>query len=73
MLRHQQRGHLRFFETQPHPVARDPWLLDFEKRLSDELAVSDANLVVCQAVHGEVLAEGPGFRSGRPSRSDQKR
>src|ERR1700753_3883705 len=41
----------------PAPVAGDPRLGDLELRLADPVAVPDADLVVGQAVHGEVLAE----------------
>ena len=43
----------------PDPVARDAWLGDLEHGVADPVAVADADLVVGEALDGEVLAELP--------------
>jgi len=53
----QQRGHLGHAQAQAHAVAGDPGLGDLELGAADAVPVPDADLVVGQAVDGEVLAE----------------
>ena len=59
VVRHQQGGHPRLVHPNADPVARHPRLRDLEQRAADAIAVADADLVVRQAVHGEVFAELP--------------
>lgn len=56
-MAHQQRGQLGFAEAHADAVAGDARLGDLELGLADAVPVTDADLVVEQAVHGEVLAE----------------
>src|SRR5262249_4242300 len=53
----QQGGQLRLAEAQADPVAGDSRLADLELRLADPVPVTDADLVVGQAIDGEVLSE----------------
>ena len=53
----QQGGQFRLAEPQAHPVAGDAGLGDLELGLADAVPVPDADLVVGQAVNGEVLPE----------------
>ena len=53
----QQCGHLRLAESKADTVAGDSRLGDLELRFADAVPVADADLVVSEAVDGEVLAE----------------
>jgi hypothetical protein len=48
---------LRLTETEAHAIAADPRLGELELGLTDAIAVADADLVVGQAIDGEVLAD----------------
>ena len=56
-MAHQQRGQLWLAEPHADPVAGDPRLTHLEQRLTDLVAVTDADLVVGKPVDREVLAE----------------
>ena len=58
--------HLGFTEAHADPKACHPRLGDLEFRLTDTVAISDADLVVAETGDREVLAEIPGARSSRP-------
>ena len=55
----QQRRDARIVHAQPHAVTGDARLGDLEQRGADPVAVADADLVVAQPLHREVLAELP--------------
>jgi hypothetical protein len=55
----EQRGHARLVHPDAEAIARDPRLADLEQRRADLVAVTDADLVVRETLHGEVLAELP--------------
>ena len=57
VVRDEQRRHRRLVHADADAVARDARLGDLEQRLADAVAVPDADLVVRQALDGEVLAE----------------
>ena len=56
-MAHQQRGQLGLAEPHADPVAGDAGLGNLELRLADAVPVADADLVVGQAVDGQVLTE----------------
>jgi hypothetical protein len=56
-MAHQQRGQLRLAQSQADPVTGDAGLGDLELRLADAVPVADADLVIGQAVDGQVLTE----------------
>ncbi len=56
-VRDEERGNAGVVHADPDAVARDPRLGDFEGCRSDLVAVTDADLVVAEAVDREVLAE----------------
>ena len=53
----QQRRELRLPHPHPHPEAGDARLGDLELRLTDPVAITDADLVVAESLDGEVLPE----------------
>ena len=53
----QQRGQFRLAEPHADPVAGDAGLGNLELGLADAVPVADADLVIGQAVDGEVLPE----------------
>ena len=55
----QQRRHGRLGHPDADAVARHARLGDLEQRLADPVAIADADLVVGEALDGEVLAELP--------------
>ena len=58
-MRDQQRGHLRLLHADAHPVTGNARLRHFEQSAADPVTVADADLLVRQAVDGEVLPELP--------------
>ena len=56
---HEQRRHLRLVHADAHPVAGHPGLGDLEHGVPDPVPVADADLVIRQSLHREVLAELP--------------
>ena len=56
-VRDEERGNARVVHADPDAVARDPRLGDFEGCRPDLVVVTDADLVVAEAVDREVLAE----------------
>ena len=56
---HEQRGHLGLVHPDPHPVTGHPRLGHLELGVAYPVPVTDADLVVGQALHREVLAELP--------------
>src|SRR5262249_23556762 len=53
----QQRGHTRLVHPDSNPVAGHSWLRHFEQRAANPITIANADLVVRQSVHREVLAE----------------
>ena len=60
-VRNQQRWHLRMLQPDADPVAGVAWLADLDDGAADPEAIADADLVIGEAVHCEVLAEVPGY------------
>src|SRR3954447_874007 len=58
-VRDEQGGNARVVHPQADAVARDAWLGHLEDGAADPEAVADADLVVAEALDGEVLAELP--------------
>lgn len=56
-MRDEKCGHPRLVHPQPDPIAGDSWLGDLEDSLTDAIAVADADVVVGEAVDGEILTE----------------
>src|SRR6201993_1399714 len=56
-MRNEQSGHPRLTQPQAHPITRHARLGDLKKRLANAVAVTDADLVIADPFHGEVLAE----------------
>ena len=56
-MAHQQRGQLGLAQSHADPVAGDAGLGNLELRLADAVPVADADLVIGQAVDGQVLTE----------------
>src|SRR5262245_58561388 len=54
---HQQGGHARLVHSDSNPVARHARLRHFEQRAADTITVANADLIVRQPLHREVLAE----------------
>ena len=59
VMGNQQRRHTRIIHPDAHPVAGNPWLGHLEHRLANAVAITDAHLVIGQAVDCEVLPELP--------------
>ena len=57
VMGHQERRNPWVVQPNADPEARHAWLRHLEQRAADAIAVADADLVVRQAIHGEVLAE----------------
>jgi hypothetical protein len=57
MVCHKQSRHFRFSHPDAHAIACDTWLRDLEERAPNPVSIADANLVVGQAHHCEVLAK----------------
>ena len=55
----QQRGHPWLAHPDSDAVTGDPRLADLEQRRTDAVTVTDADLVVREPLHGEILAELP--------------
>jgi hypothetical protein len=58
-VRDQQRGDLRLLHADAHPVTGNARLRHFEQSAADPVTVADVDLLVRQAVDGEVLPELP--------------
>jgi hypothetical protein len=58
-VRDQQRGHLRFVQTNTDAIAGDARLRDFEQHAANPIAVADAHVAVGQPVNGKVFPELP--------------
>src|SRR5258708_20370967 len=54
---HEEGGHTRLVHSDADPVAGHARLRHFEQRAADPITVADADLVVRQSLHREVLAE----------------
>gem|GEM_PF-6592814 len=59
MVGHEQRRQPRFAHAHTHPEAGHPRLGDLELGLPDPVPVTDAHLVIGEAIDGEVLTELP--------------
>src|SRR5262249_32706539 len=57
VMLHQQGGHTRLVHSDSNPVAGHARLRHFEQRAANPITVADADLVVRQSLHREVLAE----------------
>ena len=57
VVRHQERGNPRVVHPNADAVAGHARLRHLEQRAPDAITVADTDLVIRQAVHGEVLAE----------------
>src|SRR5262252_1243469 len=53
----QQGGHARLVHAESNPVAGHARLRHFEQRAANPIPVTNADLIVRQSLHGEVLAE----------------
>jgi hypothetical protein len=62
MLGDKEIRHFRFAQAHANPKARDTRLGDLEFGVTDAVAIADADLVVGEPGHGEVLAEVAGFQ-----------
>ena len=71
MVGDEQRRHGGLVHADADAVTGDARLGDLEQRVADPVAVADADLVVGQALDGEVLAELAGGESSRPSSRSQ--
>ena len=65
VVRNQQRGNLRIVQSDADPVAGVAWLADLDDGTADPEAITDADLVIGESFHRQVLAEIPG-REIRP-------
>ena len=65
-VRNQQRRHLRVVQPDADPVAGVAWLADLDDGTADPEAIADADLVIGEALHCEVLAEIPGHEIRPP-------
>jgi hypothetical protein len=65
-VRHEQRRDPRVVHPQPDAVAGDARLGDLEQRPADPEAVADADVLVREALDGEVLAELPEHEVAAP-------
>ena len=65
MVRNQQCSNVRLVQPDSDPVARVAWLADLDNRAADFEAISNADLVIGETFHCEVLAEIPGTKSDR--------
>ena len=59
---HQQGGHTRLVHPNSNPVAGHPGLRHFEQCAANPITVTNADLVVRQTVHREILAELPEYQ-----------
>src|SRR5262249_14334388 len=57
VMLHQQGGHARLVHSDSNPVAGHARLRHFAQRAANPITVADADLVVRQSLHREVLAE----------------
>jgi hypothetical protein len=57
VMLHQQGGHPRLVHSDSNSVARHSGLRHFEHCAANSITVTNADLIVRQAVYGEVLAE----------------
>src|SRR5262249_22579739 len=57
VMLHQQGGHARLVHADANPVAGHARLRHFEQRAANPITVTDADLIVRQSLHREVLAE----------------
>jgi hypothetical protein len=60
VVRNQQCSNLRVVQPDADPVAGVAWLSDLDDCAADPEAIADADLVIGEALHCEVLAEVPG-------------
>ena len=67
----EHRGDARVVHADPDAVAGDPGLRDLEDGSADLVAIADADLVIGESFHGEVLAELAVAKSFRPSSRSQ--
>src|SRR3954452_25091767 len=58
-VRNQQRRYLRMLQPDADPVAGVAWLADLDDGAADPEAIANADLVIGEALHGEVLAKVP--------------
>ncbi len=66
VVRNQQRGISGCSSLMPTPVAGVAWLADLDDGAADPEAIADADLVIGEALHCEVLAENPGHEIRPP-------
>ena len=66
VVRNQQRSNLRVVQPDADPVAGVAWLADLDDGAADPEAIADADLVIGEALHCEVLAEIPGHEIRPP-------
>ena len=57
VMLHQQGGHTRLVHSDSDPVAGHAGLRHFEQRAANPITVTNADLIVGQSLHREVLAE----------------
>src|SRR5262249_32120783 len=57
VMLHQQGSHARLVHSDSNPVAGHARLRHFKQRAADAITVADADLIVRQSLHREVLAE----------------
>ena len=57
VVSNEQGRHVRLVHPDSDTKARDSRLRDLENRLADPVAIPDADLVIAQAIDGEVFAE----------------
>jgi hypothetical protein len=57
MVRHQQRGNSWLVHANPNAVAGNARLRDLEQSVIDAISVADADLIVAEIFHSEILAE----------------
>src|SRR6266700_4933487 len=57
VMLHQQGGHARLVHSDSNPVAGHSGLRHFEQRAANPITVTNADLIVRQTLHREVLAE----------------
>jgi hypothetical protein len=57
VMLHQQGGHTRLVHSDSNPVAGHSGLRHFEQRAANPITVTNADLIVRQSLHREVLAE----------------
>jgi hypothetical protein len=61
-MRDEQRRHLRIIHPYANPITCNPGLRDLEERAAYAIAISNADLVVCQTIHCQILAKAAVFQ-----------